>query len=258
MPCGNMTFAPADSGRHCLGQVTMASIHYLQHVPFERLGSIADWANERGHTVSVTRLYADEPLPAHDAFDWLIVMGGPMGVHDDDTVPWLVREKRFIEQAIGQGKTVLGICLGAQIIAHVLGAKVYKNQHKEIGWFPIRRLPQAGRTAIGQILPEQVEVFHWHGDTFDLPPGAVHLARSEACENQAFVYQDRVLSLQFHLETTLAGARDLVTHCRQELLAGPYIQQPEVMLGNNSRFATINTLMHQVLDTLARLDTQVS
>jgi len=228
------------------------NIHYLQHVPFEGLGSIANWVGQAGHNLTGSRLYAGEALPDPAALDWLIVMGGPMGVHDERHHPWLTREKQLIEQAIGQEKTVLGICLGAQLIADVLGARVYANEHREIGWFPVRRTSEAADCALGRVLPEQVEVFHWHGDTFDLPAGAVRLARSEACENQAFIHQSRVLGLQFHLETTPAGAEELIRHGRHELVPAPYVQPAEAILGRPELFATINTLMTQVLQALAR------
>lgn len=227
-------------------------LHVLQHVPFEGPGSIETWAARTGHPLARTRLYANDPLPSIDAFDGLIVLGGPMGAHDEATLPWLVAEKRLIEQAIRAGRTVLGICLGAQLIADVLGARVYRNSHAEIGWFPIQRPPQALDTVIGRLLPPELDVFHWHGDTFDLPAGAVHLARSVACANQAFLYSDRVLALQFHLETTPASARALLDNCGADLTAGPCIQSADAMLADASRFQRINELMNRLLDALAR------
>ncbi|MCK7557005.1 type 1 glutamine amidotransferase [Chitinophaga sedimenti] len=113
------------------------NIHYFQHVPFEGLGCIADWIDRKGHQVSVTRWYAGDAPPPHDQTDWLIIMGGPMGVYDAAQYPWLETEKAYIREAIQQGKRVLGICLGAQLIAAALGAKVYPNREKEIGWFPV-------------------------------------------------------------------------------------------------------------------------
>lgn len=100
-------------------------IHYLQHVPFEDLANIEVWAGEKGHEVSVTRLYMDETLPALDRFDWLIVMGGPMNIYEEVEYPWLIKEKEFIRNAINAGKFVMGICLGAQLIADVLGEKLF-------------------------------------------------------------------------------------------------------------------------------------
>ena len=116
-------------------------IHYLQHVPFEGLGSIESALKEGGHSISVTRLFSDDPLPDISAFDWLIVMGGPMGIKDEDEYSWLRTEKEFIKKTIQTGKVVLGICLGAQLIAEVLGARVYKNKYREIGWFDINFNP---------------------------------------------------------------------------------------------------------------------
>ena len=185
-------------------------IHYLQHVLFEGLGSIEKWIRVRRHHLKATILYQDEPLPAMDGIDWLIVMGGPMGVHDEDKFSWLASEKRIIEECIRQGNVVLGICLGAQLIADVLGARVYPNRYREIGWFPIELTESGKKSPLFGFLPERLSVFHWHGDTVDLPAGAVHIALSEACEHQAFVYDKRVLGLQFHMESTPEGVDGLI------------------------------------------------
>jgi GMP synthase-like glutamine amidotransferase len=225
-------------------------IHYLQHVPFEGLGSIEQWARQSGHALTRTRLYAGEPLPEPDAIDWLIVLGGPMGVHDDVCLPWLIEEKHLIEQAISAGRAVLGICLGAQLIAHVLGANVYRCAQEEIGWFPIEPTAQAAGTLVGRVLPPRIEAFHWHSDTFDLPTGAVHLARSAACVYQAFLYADRVLGLQFHLETTPDSAKALIDNSEDALVSARYIQQGQDMLADPTRFQRINDLMARVLDGL--------
>jgi GMP synthase (glutamine-hydrolysing) len=226
-------------------------VHYFQHVPFEGLGSIAEWLTDKGHVVTATQWWADGRPPSLDDVDWLIVMGGPMGVHDEYRHPWLVAEKRCIEGAIAAGRAVLGICLGAQLIADVLGARVYANGQKEIGWFPVRRTPAAAGHPLGMVFPESEEVFHWHGDTFDLPAGSVHLAASDACRNQAFVLGERVLALQFHLETTRGCADALVRQCRDELVAGPHVQSAADILARPGRFARINDLMRETLDAIA-------
>lgn len=226
-------------------------IHWLQHVPFEGLGSIEDWANERRHSLSATRLWAGDPLPDRGAFETLIIMGGPMNIHDHERYPWLVPEKRFIQDAITTHKRVLGICLGAQLVANVLGAEVKGNRHKEIGWFSIETTdPGDSRHRFRHGLPASAEVFHWHGDTFSLPPGAIQLARSEACDMQAFVFEARVLGLQFHLETTSASARALVENCGHELIEAPYVQNAAEILKDPGRFRYINQLMTTVLDSL--------
>lgn len=226
-------------------------IHFLQHVPFEGLASIRDWIERGGHEADGTRLYAGDGLPHPERADLLIVMGGPMGVHDVDAYPWLTAEKAFLRQAIDAGRRVLGICLGAQLIADVLGARVYPNEQKEIGWFPVTRAADAGRSPLGGLLPERFDAFHWHGDTFDLPPGAVHLAQSAACRHQAYAIDGRVLGLQFHLETTPESAAALIEHGGDELVGGPAIQTPAQMLVPGERFAALNRLMAGLLDGFA-------
>ena len=223
-------------------------IHYLQHVPFEDLGSIADWIHSSGHTLSCTRLDLGEILPDVNDIDWLIIMGGPMNVDETDRYPWLTAEKARIQSAIDHRLPVLGICLGAQLLASALGARVTQNQHKEIGWFPITRSEELANSPLVRILPEEIEVFHWHGDTFDLPAGAIRIAASKACRNQGFVYRGRIIGLQFHLETTLNGIQQLIEHCGSEITAAPYIQTPEVMLSDVNRFQVINDLMYKLLD----------
>ena len=216
------------------------------------MGSIESVLNDKGHQRSSTQLYKNEPLPSVDDFDWLIVMGGPMGIYDYDQYPWLKDEKRFIKAAIDAGKRVLGICLGAQLIADVLGAKVYPNEHREIGWFNINRLSGVDETILANVLPEQVEVFHWHGDTFDIPEGAISLAESEACPRQGFIFDNRVVAFQFHLETTAESAAALIEHCGDELDGSRYVQSKNEMLSNVERFAVINAVMSSVLSALAR------
>ncbi|MBE9013449.1 type 1 glutamine amidotransferase, partial [Pseudanabaenaceae cyanobacterium LEGE 13415] len=191
-------------------------VHYLQHVPFEGLGSIATWMTKQNHLLSCIRLYANDPLPAVDDFDWLIVLGGPMNIDEEEQYPWLIVEKQLIKQAIEQKKIVLGICLGAQLIADALGAKVYAGQHKEIGWFPIRTTEAVQQSHALGFLPAQLTVFHWHGDTFELPEKATRLAYSEACLNQAFLYNEKVLGLQFHLEMNRQSVQQIIENCASE------------------------------------------
>ncbi len=227
-------------------------VHTLQHVPFEGLGSLENTLRSAGHGLSFTHLYRGETTPAPAEIDALIVLGGPMGVHDQDAHLWLRGEKRFLESFLHTQKPILGICLGAQLLADVLGAKVYLNRCKEIGWFPIERSAGAEKSPLGRALPPRLDVFHWHGDTFDLPDGAIHLARSEACENQAFLYELHALGLQFHLETTPVTARALIENCRAELVPVPFIQDAETLLSDAGRFERINAVMQVLLKELLR------
>jgi GMP synthase (glutamine-hydrolysing) len=226
-------------------------LHWFQHVPFEGLGSIELWALQHGMEVSVTRFYAGDQLPRLEAIDWLVVMGGPMNIYEEADYPWLKAEKMYIRQAIEAGKKVVGICLGAQLIADVLDGPVTRNAHKEIGWFPVELSPEAKRAGLGEVLPWSFDAFHWHGDTFAIPPRALPLGHSEACANQGFLFDKRVLGLQFHMEMTDAGASELIMHGAAELVEEPYIQRSDAMLADPKRFATANHLLAQLLDKLA-------
>ncbi len=227
-------------------------IHYLQHVPFENLASIEQWAESKNCSLSSTRFHLNEPLPEIEDFDWLVVMGGPMNIYEDDKYPWLVREKRFIEEAMKNNRVVLGICLGAQLIADVLGAKVVRNEQTEIGWFPIKLTSEAERMDLFDFLPEQLTAFHWHGDTFELPQGAIRVARSEGCRNQGFVYQERVVAFQFHLESTWNSVQALIENCRDEIVQGKHIQTPDEMLSREENFSSINNAMFGILERMFR------
>jgi GMP synthase-like glutamine amidotransferase len=225
--------------------------HYLQHVPFEGLGSIGSWLEAAGAEVTATRFYEDAALPPLADVDLLVAMGGPMSVNDESQLPWLVAEKRFVREAVERGVPVLGICLGAQLIASALGARVYPNRLKEIGWLPIEA-PPVGREGLFQ-LPATLEVFHWHGETFDLPAGSSRLASSAGCKNQAFQLGERVVGLQFHLETTPESARAIVENCRDELVPSPYVQtEQQLLAADSSRYRAINAVMDSLLAFLTR------
>jgi GMP synthase-like glutamine amidotransferase len=227
-------------------------VHVFQHVPFEGLGSIGPWLAARGAGVAFTRFFDERPrLPELDAFDLLVVMGGPMSVNDGARLPWLRDERQRVAEAVAGGKAVLGICLGAQLIASALGARVYPNAQREIGWFPVYGESGGGGGAGRFAFPRAFTAFHWHGETFDLPPGAARLARSEACANQAFRFGERVVGLQFHLETTPASAAALIGHCRDELVPGPFVQGEEALrAAGDERYAEANTRMAALLEAL--------
>ncbi len=220
--------------------------HYLQHVPFEGLGSIEPWLQSNGYTLSSTPFFATTQLPDPNAIDLLVIMGGPMSVNDEDQFPWLALEKQFIRDVIALDKPVLGICLGAQLIANAMGAKVFPNHVKEIGWFPVQAVASADPSVFR--FPTSHIVFHWHGDTFELPAQAVLLASSEGCKNQAFQLGQRVIGLQFHLETTPKAARDIVAHCRHELVPARYVQtEAEILAAHTQRYDSINDVMNRIL-----------
>jgi GMP synthase-like glutamine amidotransferase len=225
--------------------------HYLQHVPFEGPGTIAPWLETAGYLVTATKLYESTSLPPLDQIDILIIMGGPMSVNDEERFPWLRMEKQYIKQSIESGRAVLGICLGAQLIASAMGESIYPNRRKEIGWFPVQGIVSEHEKSF--VFPPIIDVFHWHGETFDLPEGAVLLATSEGCKNQAFQIGSKVIGLQFHLEVTPEAAHAIVTNCRAEILPSMFVQPEAVILDQPpDKYRKINDLMAQILFFLTR------
>jgi GMP synthase-like glutamine amidotransferase len=217
-------------------------IHVLQHVPFEGPGKIADWAAEQGHDITVTHLYLEEALPLPAEVDFLVIMG----VHDKARHPWLEREHCFIQDFLRLERPALGVCLGAQLLAQSLGAKVCRNSDTEIGWWPVFRTPD-----LPIPWPEEMEPLHWHADTFSLPEGATQLCFSKACGQQAFIWDNRVIGLQFHLEMTRQGLSDLITHARGELVDSPWIQTEETLLAApEESFERCHRMLNLLLEIL--------
>ena len=177
-------------------------------------------------------------------------MGGPMSVHEHRAHPWLPIEKRFLAEAIRARKPILGICLGAQLLADVLGGKVFQNPVKEIGWFPLCVFDRAAPLAA---FPERLTVMHWHGDTFTIPEGARRVAESEACANQAFVHGDRVVGLQFHIELEKVGLEDLAAASLDEAGRAPFIQSREQLIAAPPESEAGAAALYALLDELARL-----
>jgi GMP synthase-like glutamine amidotransferase len=225
-------------------------IHCFQHVEYEDLGCIEEWCTTNGHPITYTRFYKGESLPKPEDYDWLIVMGGPMGVYEEDKYNWLSQEKEAIRAAIEQHKTVLGICLGSQLIAEVLGSRVYGNPEKEIGWFDIKMTAQGEHEPLLKGMQTEFKVFHWHGDTFDLPQGARLLFNSEACKNQAFLYSNHVLGIQFHFEVTERSIQAMIQKGKQELIQAKYVQSDSTILSSLRHIEPNNKIMFQILNNL--------
>jgi GMP synthase-like glutamine amidotransferase len=225
-------------------------IHYLQHVPYEGLGCIQQWITSKKHELSSTKFFQNDSLPNPSEIDMLIIMGGPMSVNDESDYHWLKDEKKFIKQSIEKNKIVLGICLGAQLIADVLGYKIYNNNCKEIGWFPIKPTKQTKKSNLFNFLPDELTVFHWHGETFDIPNGAVHLAESEGCGNQAFVLNGKVIGLQFHFEVTENSVKEMTKHGKSELVKNKYVQSETEILKEKRLIKGNNEIMFKLLNKI--------
>ncbi len=225
-------------------------IHYLQHAATEGPGQIGVWATERGHELSATHWYRGDAAPEPEAIDFLAIMGGGMNIYEHRNHPWLVREKEFIGQVIELGKPVLGICLGAQLVADVMGGKVFQGPEIEIGWYPVRALPPVTQHPLFADFPAELTVLHWHGDTYELPPGATLLASSAACENQAFVCQGNVVGLQFHAEVRPEDVRTFVQGESGPLPQGKYIQTVEQILGGDANIPAVHRVLTEILDAM--------
>jgi GMP synthase-like glutamine amidotransferase len=235
-------------------------IQGIRNIDFEGYGLIADWVKERGHILDDLLLTSHARIPEYDSFDALIVMGGPMSAFDDGDRPWLPGERALLKASVESGKIVLGICLGAQLMAGALGATVTKNHHKEIGWFPIREIegnalsPSALRLcqSISTALSTGTPVFHWHGDTFGIPSDAERLFESEACANQAFAFGPKAIGLQFHIEMMESSLHTLIDACGEEIDAGGAFVQSRDALTRGARMHVRDNrkALFRLLDTL--------
>ncbi len=226
------------------------NLHILQHAGCEGPGAIASWAAARDRPVTTTHLYRGESLPDPAAVDLLIVMGGPMNIYQDRDYPWLRAERAFIGAHVESGKPAVGVCLGSQFLADALGGRVTQNAKIEIGWLPVEFTAEARERF--SFLPPALEVLHWHGDTFDLPAGALRLASSFGCLNQGFIHEDRVLALQFHPEITRDGLSMLVAEFGDELEPAEFVQTgDEILSAKDEIFAAANARLFDLLDTVA-------
>jgi GMP synthase (glutamine-hydrolysing) len=170
-------------------------------VPHEILGTLNPLLKRAGFRIRYVNFGRHpDAEPTLDGYDGLVVLGGPMSAYDDDRLPHLKTEMKLIEAALQRNLPILGICLGAQLIARTLGARVYANHTKEIGWYNVHPSELAEDDPLFREFNEVEKIFQWHGDTFEIPCGAVHLATSLACANQAFRYENKVYAFQFHLE----------------------------------------------------------
>jgi GMP synthase-like glutamine amidotransferase len=225
-------------------------IHCLLHETFEGIASISDWISIHNHSVSYTRIFLNEPFPDTIDFELLIIMGGSASVYEEEKYQWLKEEKQFIKKAISSNCKILGICLGAQLLADVFKSRVYKGPEKEIGWFPVSF--NKSELAYLTFLPEQMTVFHWHGDTFDIPKGAIRIGSTEPIQNQGFMIDDHIFAIQFHLEMNENQVQQMLLHGGNDLAQkGNYIQSKNQIISQHEYFKSNNQLMFDLLDFLA-------
>lgn len=187
------------------------SVLICKNIETEGPGTIGDFLESKGISSSIVDLSKGEDIPDTGGFDTLVMMGGPMSVNEDDIYPYIKKEEALVREFIADGKSVFGVCLGAQIMAKALGSRVYKGKEQEIGWHDIELTPDGIKDCLMRKLATHPDVgdlwkifkvFHWHGETFDIPEGAVRLAGSELYPNQAFNYGSKAYAFQFHIEVT--------------------------------------------------------
>ena len=225
-------------------------LHCLQHVTVETPGAILAWVEAGGHQLTYTRFDQPDPqLPALADFDLLLVLGGAMSVHDEPTLPWLRAEKALI-RAAAASKAVLGLCLGAQLLAEALGARVEANGQAEIGFYPVQFSAEARQHPLLRHSPAAATFLHWHGDTFSLSPGATPLGSSAACAQQGFV-RGRLVGLQFHPEATPATLAAMMQHDGHELVPAPYVQAAEALWAGRTALQSGHAWLFRLLDALA-------
>lgn len=221
-------------------------IHAILHVSFETVGTIANWANENNHPLTLTHSYTNENLPNLDDFDFLIIMGGPQSPSQQHQYPYLTAEIDLIQRSINAKKLVWGFCLGAQLIGEALGTNTLKSPEKEVGIFPITLSEEGKKDPLFHSFGDSFDVIHWHNDMPGIPAGATLLASSKGCPNQAFRYKDHVYAFQFHMEITHDGAKIMCTHCPDDLTHSKFTQPQTALL--TSDFRSINHKMHLMLD----------
>lgn len=221
----------------------------LQHVPFEGPGRIAQWLELRAAQARIYPLHAGGSLPALEDFDLLVMLGGPMSVHDEALYPWLREEKALIRAALEGEKRVLGICLGGQLLAEALGAEVRPGE-VEIGWWPLEKNPLADRSPLGRMLPQRLLALHWHGETFELPDGAIPLYGSAACANQGFVWREHAIALQCHLESTPESIEALLQACPEDLARPGSVEDAAAIRDGYPQCSALAPTLFRLLDYL--------
>lgn len=239
----------------------MKRVMVIRHVPHEALGNLETVLGAGALNLHVVDCFAPSwPAVEQSGFHprqlaGLVVMGGPMNADETDRYPFLATEVAWLRQAVAAELPTLGICLGAQLLAKALGARVYPNRVKEIGWYDLEILPAAFRDPLLMGSREVETVFQWHGDTFDLPPGAIHLARSVACEHQAFRMGANTYGLQFHLEVTAEMVMDWLDEpqlCAQ-IASRDGIDSAEIRRRTPEAIGSMEELVRRVFSRFGRM-----
>ncbi len=225
----------------------MKEILIFKHVPFEGPGTFREELDKRGLKFREVNLYQGEAPKNLDGCGGLIIMGGPMNVYEEAEYPFLKDEDRLIKEALAKKIPIIGVCLGAQLMAKAAGAKVTKGKKKEIGWYPLHITDEAKSDPVFKVLPKEVEVFQWHGDTFDIPKGAVRLASSDLFPNQAFRMGNNAYAFQFHIEVTNKIIKEWIEINQTELEGvRDYIDSKKVLAESREKAAELKKLADNI------------
>jgi GMP synthase (glutamine-hydrolysing) len=229
-------------------------LHLLEHDPIGiRHNNITTWAEKKGYAVNKTNVFEETQLPAQKDFDWLIVMGGSQHAWEEQEHPWLLAEKGFISEALSKDKIILGICLGAQLLAEALGGHVFSNEKEEIGWHKVTVSNEGKESFLFKNVQQKFLTFHWHSDHFSLPPECTRLAFSEPTINQAFIADDmRVVGFQFHPEYTIEMVRFFAKEYGHEWQKDRYVAGKEAVLSRSEQIPDTYWLMELLLNNMDR------
>jgi len=229
----------------------MKPLLIFQHIACETPGIFLDLLGEQKRPVETVRVYVGDRAPDDlSQYSGLLVMGGPMSVNDEADYPWLKTEDRLLKEALARDFPTLGICLGSQLVAKAAGGTIRRGSRKEIGWYPVRLTMAAQHDRLFREFPETIEVFQWHGEYFETPPGAVNLAGSELYQCQAFSIGRNVYGLLFHLEVTGQMVREWVATFKEELEGVKEYIRPEAIIEQLPQ--RINTLNRRARTLFAR------
>lgn len=214
------------------------SVLFLKHIDIEGPGTMAEFLDKKSIQYKVVDVSACDVLPIDPKqYRAIVILGGPMNVYEEDKYSFLKDEDELIKSALKNDIPMLGLCLGAQLIAKAVDAKVRKSPEKEIGWFKVNLTDDGIEDPLFQGLESEIDVFQWHGDTFDIPDKGLHIALSKACLNQAFRYNDNVYALQFHLEVTKDMVREWLDAYSNEIASMSDIVNREEIIGQTESFS---------------------
>ncbi len=205
-------------------------VQIIQHSAADAPAAILPILDQLGHHVSITRLDRGDAMPEKVDHDVLMMFGGGTSLTSKEPPPWVEPEKNLIRRYVDRDRRVLGVCLGAQLIASALGAKVYRNREPEVGWHQVSKVDGADDTGVASSLPNRLTALHWHQDTFEIPPGATRLFQSPATRNQAFSIGDHVFGFQFHFEANERTVRAFVAISSLLQKEGRFVQSKEEIL----------------------------